>query len=96
MTRARAAARPRLSTTGRTLINLYDALLEPFGPQHWWPARSRFEVIVGAILTQNTSWTNVERAIANLRRAKLLSRCVRGECSCQHDTRWIHNHCRQL
>ena len=36
------------------------------GPQHWWPGRTRFEVIVGAILTQNTSWTNVERAITAL------------------------------
>jgi endonuclease III related protein len=39
----------------------------------WWPARTRFEVIIGAILTQNTAWTNVERAIANLRRARLLT-----------------------
>jgi endonuclease III related protein len=42
------------------------------GPQHWWPGRTRFEVIVGAILTQNTSWSNVERAISALRREKLL------------------------
>jgi endonuclease III related protein len=40
---------------------------------HWWPARTPFEVIVGAILTQNTAWSNVERAIANLRRARLLT-----------------------
>ncbi len=51
----------------------YDALLRAYGPQHWWPGRTRFEVIVGAILTQNTSWSNVERAIAELRRARLLS-----------------------
>lgn len=51
----------------------YDALFRAYGPQHWWPGRTRFEVIVGAILTQNTSWTNVERAIRNLRRQKLLS-----------------------
>ena len=43
------------------------------GPQHWWPGRTRFEVIVGAILTQNTSWSNVERAISALRREKLLN-----------------------
>ena len=43
-----------------------------FGPQGWWPGRTRFEVIVGAILTQNTAWTNVERAIAELKAAKLL------------------------
>jgi len=47
--------------------------MSAYGPQHWWPGRTRFEIIVGAILTQNTSWTNVERAIANLRREKLLA-----------------------
>lgn len=51
----------------------YETLISAHGPQHWWPGRTRFEVIVGAILTQNTSWKNVERAIANLRREKLLS-----------------------
>jgi endonuclease III related protein len=51
----------------------YETLFAAYGPQHWWPGRTRMEVIVGAILTQNTSWTNVERAIANLRREKLLS-----------------------
>ena len=48
-------------------------LLRRYGPQNWWPARSRFEVIVGAYLTQNTNWSNVEKAMANLRRARLLS-----------------------
>lgn len=51
----------------------YQALFDHLGPQNWWPARTPFEVIVGAILTQNTSWTNVERAITNLRRANLLT-----------------------
>lgn len=51
----------------------YDALLAAHGPQSWWPGRSRFEVIVGAILTQNTSWSNVEPALRNLRGKKLLS-----------------------
>lgn len=51
----------------------YTALLARYGPQNWWPARSRFEVIVGAYLTQNTNWNNVEKAISNLRRARLLS-----------------------
>jgi len=45
----------------------YHALYRAWGPQHWWPADSRFEVIVGAYLTQNTAWTNVELALANLR-----------------------------
>jgi len=48
-------------------------MLAAYGPQFWWPGRTRFEIIVGAILTQNTSWTNVERAIRNLRRERLLS-----------------------
>ncbi|HEV1994598.1 MAG TPA: hypothetical protein VGR03_09725 [Candidatus Acidoferrum sp.] len=51
----------------------YDALYSALGPQHWWPGRTPFEVILGAILTQNTSWANVERAMANLRKAKLLT-----------------------
>jgi endonuclease-3 related protein len=51
----------------------YYALFNAWGPQHWWPAQSPFEVIVGAYLTQNTSWTNVEKALANLRSAHLLS-----------------------
>jgi endonuclease III related protein len=55
------------------LLNFYRALLARWGPQNWWPAQSRFEVIVGAYLTQNTNWTNVEKAMANLRRARLLS-----------------------
>ena len=52
---------------------IYDALLGWYGPQHWWPAETDFEVIVGAILTQNTAWTNVQRAIKNLRDADALN-----------------------
>lgn len=55
------------------LVKYYQTLFAALGPQHWWPARTPFEVIVGAILTQSTSWTNVERAIANLRNNKLLT-----------------------
>lgn len=51
----------------------YRALYRAWGAQHWWPAETRFEVIVGAYLTQNTAWTNVELAIANLRAANVLS-----------------------
>ena len=54
----------------------YDTLFSAWGRQHWWPAQSRFEVIVGAYLTQNTSWTNVEKALGNLRRARRLT--IRG------------------
>jgi endonuclease III related protein len=51
----------------------YRRLYQAWGPQHWWPGETAFEVIIGAYLTQNTSWTNVERALANLREAGLLS-----------------------
>ena len=52
---------------------MYARLHAAYGPQNWWPAESRFEVIVGAILTQNTSWKNVEKAMGELRRARRLS-----------------------
>jgi endonuclease-3 related protein len=52
---------------------IYRRLYAYFGSQHWWPAKTPLEVAVGAVLTQNTSWRNVERAIANLRRERLLS-----------------------
>ncbi len=55
------------------LKDFYESLYASLGPQGWWPGRTRFEVIVGAILTQNTSWANVEKAVANLRRARALS-----------------------
>jgi endonuclease-3 related protein len=51
---------------------VYRILLRAWGPQGWWPARTRFEVMAGAVLTQNTAWTNVEKALANLREAGLL------------------------
>ncbi len=51
----------------------YQTLYRAWGPQHWWPAHTPFEVIVGAYLTQNTSWTNVERALTSLRHAQVLS-----------------------
>jgi endonuclease III related protein len=52
---------------------IYRTVAQAWGPQHWWPAETPFEVIAGAILTQNTSWINVERALANLRNAGALS-----------------------
>ena len=54
------------------LAALYDRLLDAYGPQNWWPAESAFEVIVGAVLTQNTSWKNVEKAITGLKDADQL------------------------
>jgi endonuclease-3 related protein len=55
------------------LTEIYKLLLNHFGPQHWWPGDTQFEIITGAILTQNTSWANVEKAIANLKSAHLLT-----------------------
>ena len=54
-------------------LEIYDKLYAFYGPQQWWPAQSGFEIIVGAILTQNTSWSNVEKAIAVLRESRLLT-----------------------
>src|SRR3989338_2571959 len=55
------------------LLRVYHILEKSYGPQYWWPADTRFEMIVGAFLTQNTSWTNVEKAIARLKQKKYLS-----------------------
>ncbi len=57
----------------KTLTEIYQLLLDRFGPQHWWPGETRFEIITGAILTQNTSWANVEKAITNLKSADCLT-----------------------
>ena len=54
------------------LIHIYDKMYKQFGPLKWWPGNSPFEIMVGAILTQNTSWTNVEHAINNLKSEELL------------------------
>ena len=55
------------------LLEIYDSLLDHFGPQHWWPGEEPFEVIVGAILTQSAAWTNVEKGIRNLKKNRVLS-----------------------
>jgi endonuclease-3 related protein len=65
-----------VSARGKSRPILYEyfkILFESYGPQKWWPGRTRFEIIVGAILTQNTSWINVERAIGALRRENMLN-----------------------
>ena len=56
-----------------TLISAYSKLYESYGPQGWWPGHGRFEMIVGAILTQNTAWSNVRKAIKNLKAGGCLS-----------------------
>lgn len=55
-----------------SFLKVHDRLLAAYGPQGWWPARTSFEVMVGAVLTQNTAWSNVEKAIANLHAAEAL------------------------
>src|SRR5262249_27014410 len=60
-------------TQASAIPRYYASLLQRYGPQNWWPAQSRLEVIVGAYLTQNTNWSNVEKAVANLRRARALN-----------------------
>ncbi len=56
-----------MSSTAELLEEIYQRMFSALGPQHWWPGDTPFEVCIGAILTQNTSWTNVSRAIANLK-----------------------------
>ena len=55
------------------LMDLYQTLFDAYGPQHWWPGDTPFEVIVGAILTQSVAWSNVEKAIASLKANGLLT-----------------------
>lgn len=62
-----------MTATTDALLEVYDRLLACYGPQHWWPAEDAFEVIVGAILTQSAAWTNVEKAMANLKAARALT-----------------------
>jgi endonuclease-3 related protein len=89
---------------GELLSRYYAALHERFGPQQWWPARTRLEVILGAILTQNTAWHNATLALCNLRQSGLLSwqglrraglpaleACVRPAGFCRQKARTIHN-----
>ncbi len=58
--------------TKEKLLSVYNLLYKHFGAQHWWPGDTPFEVMVGAILTQNTNWSNVEKAIVNLKKADAL------------------------
>jgi endonuclease-3 related protein len=61
-----------VNTLSDKLNQIYKLLLKAYGPQKWWPAESSLEVMVGAVLTQNTNWQGVEKAIANLKRVNLL------------------------
>jgi endonuclease III related protein len=68
-----AVSSRRTSYSAYRLRRMHDALLRAYGPQHWWPAQTPFEVILGAYLTQNTAWKAVERSLANLRVAGALT-----------------------
>ena len=67
------------ASTSQQLQEFYDVLLKHFGGQNWWPGDTPFEVMAGAILTQNTSWQNVAKAIGNLKRAGVLEPRVLAE-----------------
>ncbi len=62
-----------LTTTGNELIQMFDLLLDHYGPRHWWPADGPLEMMIGAVLTQNTSWKNVEKAISHMKDKSLVS-----------------------
>jgi len=62
-----------MATTSETWMAMYEAMRERFGDQGWWPGDGALEICCGAILTQNTNWRNVEKAIANLRAAGCMS-----------------------
>lgn len=57
----------------KTLLEIYRLLYDRFGPRYWWPGDTRLEIIIGAILTQNTAWGNVEKAVRNLKKKRLLN-----------------------
>lgn len=69
----RGKKHPTSGASAKDLKKYFDKLLAAYGPQHWWPGDTATEIIVGAILTQNTNWKNVEKAIQNLREHALLN-----------------------
>jgi endonuclease-3 related protein len=62
-----------MKSINERLMEFFNAMLAAFGPQNWWPGDSPLEIMIGAVLTQNTNWKNVERAIDNLRREKMIN-----------------------
>ncbi len=74
---------------GRLLLSVYQRLYRHYGDRKWWPAESPFEVMVGAVLTQNTAWTNVEKAIVNLKSNQALDAKVLAELPPQLLAKWI-------
>ena len=59
-------------TMRELLLEIFNRLYKEFGKQHWWPAETKDEIVIGAVLTQNTAWSNVERAISNLKKAGVI------------------------
>lgn len=72
------------------LLDIYHRLLDHYGPQHWWPADSPFEVIIGAILTQSAAWGNVEKAITNLKTRGVLSSSALRQITVEELSRLIY------
>ena len=100
----RKAGKQGKAAPGEILRRFYATLLQNFGPQGWWPARTRWEVICGAILTQNTTWRNATLALKNLRKARVLTRqrmrhisreeleaLIRPAGFCRQKARTLHN-----
>ncbi len=71
---------PEVDPLARFLQVAYERMCAHYGPTHWWPGETPFEIALGAILTQNTAWSNVEKAIANLKRERLLSPSAIAAC----------------
>ncbi|MCX8189821.1 MAG: endonuclease III domain-containing protein [Candidatus Diapherotrites archaeon] len=79
------------SCSGAGLKKLFSELFEFFGEQHWWPAKTKFEVCVGAILTQNTSWKNVEKSIMELKKKRKLTVSAMNSTSLRDLTKLIRS-----
>ena len=73
----------------KSLLTVFNLLFSAYGPQHWWPGDTPFEIMVGAVLTQNTAWTNVEKAIANLIRHEKLSAASIVAARHDHLANWL-------
>lgn len=71
------------------LLTIYNELYAQYGPQHWWPARNRTEMMIGAVLTQNTAWSNVEKALSNLRKHAALDFKTLQKTSAEQIAEWI-------
>lgn len=80
---------PHQSMQADLFQKMYEALAANWGEQHWWPGDTRLEMILGAILTQNTAWTNVEKAIANLHRNDALKLDALEQASEERIAEWI-------